>query len=258
MNPMVLLNSEFQASEHPVARDLSHILVVLISRTVLFLAAFFWVAWFLTYAGSKSPYDDARPWWPVAGVCVNAIVLLLLVSSVKREGTTLSSLIGFDQKRFKKDVISSLWMIAVSIVLAVGANMGLSVLMYNFRPPSELMSLSRLPLWALIVGLGIFPLTNAFIEEMTYNGYIFPRLLTALCSPLLTVVVITLVFSIQHIAIPFAFNAKFLLWRVLSFIPLLLFWVVMYAKVRRLPSLIMTHWFMDLFAILSILVIPPS
>jgi Type II CAAX prenyl endopeptidase Rce1-like len=105
--------------------------------------------------------------------------------------------------------------------------------MYNFKPPAELMSLSKLPLWALVIGLGIFPLTNAFIEEMTYNGYVFPRLESALRSAPLTIVLVTFVFSVQHVAIPFAFDAKFLLWRILSFIPLLLFWVLVYAKVRR-------------------------
>jgi membrane protease YdiL (CAAX protease family) len=130
--------------------------------------------------------------------------------------------------------------------------------MYGFKPPSGLMSLSRLPIWALIVGLCVFPLANAFVEEMTYNGYVFPRLQTVLRSPLLTIAVVTIVFSVQHVAIPFAFDAKFLLWRVLSFIPLLLFWVVAYARARRLPSLIITHWFMDVFAILTIIVVPAS
>jgi membrane protease YdiL (CAAX protease family) len=229
---------------------------VFLSRTVLFVLAYFSAAWLLGALGDTSPYDSARAWWPVAGLAVNAIVLLVLRFMVRREGAVLSSLVAFDRTKLKIDLLSSLWMIVVSIVLAVGANMGLSLIMYNFRPPAELMSLSRLPLWALIIGLGIFPVSNAFIEEMTYNGYVFPRLQSSLRSSALTIALVTLVFSVQHVAIPFAFDTRFLLWRVLSFIPLLLFWVVVYSRVRRLPSLIVTHWFLDLFAILSIMFVP--
>ena len=229
---------------------------VLVSRIILLVLFYFIAVWIYKSRNLPNAYDLARPWWPISLIFINGIVLIILFFATRQEGKTMASLIGFDKELIKKDIKSSLWMILVSMVLAVGATMGLGALFYHLKTPSGLMSLSYLPVWAMVLTLAVHPVINAFIEEMTYNGYEFPRLDGILHSSSLAVVLVTFFFSLQHIAIPFAFDAKFLLWRFLSFVPLLLFWVLIYAKMRRLPSLIIVHWFMDIFAVLSILFIP--
>jgi membrane protease YdiL (CAAX protease family) len=232
------------------------VLAVLISRTVLLVFSFFIIAWLFMLTNIPAAYESARAWWPLALIFINIIMLALLLFAVKREGATLASLIGFEKSKFKKDITSSLWMIPASMILAVVTTMGLGAVMYNLKPPSDLMSLSTLPTWAMVITLTIHPLVNAFVEEMTYNGYVFPRLHGLMRSSWLPVVLVTFFFSLQHIAIPFAFDIKFLLWRFLSFVPLLLFWVLIYVKMGRLTSLIIVHWFMDVFALLTIMFIP--
>ena len=229
---------------------------VLVSRTVLLVLFYFIAVWIYKSQNIPNAYDLARPWWPISLLFINGIVLIILFFATRQEGKTLASLVGFDKELPKKDIKSSLWMILVSMVLAVGATMGLGVLFYHLKTPSGLISLSNLPVWAMVLTLAVHPVINAFVEEMTYNGYVFPRLDCILHSSSLAVILVTFFFSLQHIAIPFAFDTKFLLWRFLSFVPLLLFWVLIYAKMRRLPSLIIVHWFMDIFAVLSILFIP--
>jgi membrane protease YdiL (CAAX protease family) len=236
--------------------DFLPVLLVLISRTVLLILSYFITAWLFMLTNTPAAYDSARAWWPLALILINAIVLALLFFAVKREGVSLASLIGFEKSRLKKDMASCLWMIPASMVLAVGATMGLGAGMYNLKTPSDLMSLSTLPAWAMVIALTIHPLVNAFVEEMTYNGYVFPRLQGLLRSSWLAVVLVTFFFSLQHIAIPLAFDIKFLVWRFFSFVPLLLFWVLIYVKTRRLTSLIIVHWFMDIFALLTIMFIP--
>jgi membrane protease YdiL (CAAX protease family) len=233
-----------------------HIFAVLISRTVLLFLSYFITAWLFILFGIPAAYESARVWWPLALILVNAIVLSLLFFSVKREGVTLASLIGFEKSKFKKDVISSLWMIPASMILAVGGTFIFGSVIYHLKIPSDLTSLSTLPTWAMIVSLTIHPLVNAFVEEMTYNGYVFPRLQGLLHSSWLTVILVTFFFSLQHIAIPLVFDIKFLLWRFLSFVPLLTFWVLIYAKVRRLTSLIIVHWIMDIFGLITIMFMP--
>jgi len=233
------------------------VLSVLISRTVLLVLVYFITAWLLKSLNIPAPYDSARAWWPLGLIVVNGIVLFVLFFAVKRQGVTLSSLIGFDKSMFRKDLVSSFWIIPVSILLMVGATMGSSILLYGDNAPSGLMSLSSLPVWAMILSLIFHPLINAFVEEMTYNGYVFPRLSGLLRSSWLSVILVTFFFALQHIAIPFALDAKFVLWRFLSFAPLALFWVLTYAKMRRLTALIIVHWFMDIFGVLySVLLLP--
>lgn len=229
---------------------------VLLARTVLFVLGYFATAGLFSLAGDADPYTSARPWWPVAGLIVNAACLALLAWATKTENTSLASLIRFDRKKLKSDLRTSLWMIAVSMVLAVAANILFGLPFYGLKTPAGIMSLSPLPGWAVVVALAVFPVVNAFVEEMTYNGYVLPRLERRIPSTASVVAWVTFFFSLQHIAIPFAFDATFLFWRFLSFVPLLLFWVLMYRRVRRLTPLIVTHWFMDIFALLTILFVP--
>jgi len=254
----ITATSTTTVAPHSATANAILVLSVLASRTVLLVLSYFITAWLFMSFDMPRPYDLARAWWPVALVLINGIVLVLLFFAAKREGSTLGSLVGFEKSMLRKDIVASLWMIPVSMILAVGATMGLGAIFYNLQTPSGLMSLSTLPTWAMVVAIAFHPLINAFVEEMTYNGYVFPRLRGLLRSPGLTVTLVTFFFSLQHIAIPFAFDAKFLVWRFLSFVPLLLFWVLSYARMRRLPALITVHWFMDIFAVLTILFIPSS
>jgi membrane protease YdiL (CAAX protease family) len=258
LNMTIAANSTPTVAPHRATTNSILVLSVLASRTVLLILSYFITAWLFMSLDMPTPYDLARAWWPVALVLINGIVLVLLFFAVKREGITLASLIGFKKSMFRKDIVASLWMIPVSLLLAVGATMGLGAIFYNLQTPSGLMSLSTLPAWAMVITLAFHPLINAFVEEMTYNGYVFPRIDGLLRSPGLAVTLVTFFFALQHIGIPFAFDAKFLVWRFLSFVPLLLFWVLAYAKMRRLPALIIVHWFMDVFAVLTILFIPSS
>ena len=246
-----------QSSSFPTATaNASLVSVVLAARTGLFLLSYFATVWLFSLAGQVDAYNSARPWWPVAGLFVNAACLALLALAVRREGKSLASLVGFEWKKLKSDLRSSLWMIAVSLVLAVSANIVFGLPFYGLKTPAAVMSLNALPLWAVIISMAVFPLVNAFVEEMTYNGYVLPRVEGRGAPAWAAVSIVTFFFSLQHIALPFAFDATFLLWRFLSFVPLLLFWVLMYRRVRRLTPLIVTHWFMDVFALLTILFVP--
>jgi hypothetical protein len=62
-------------------------------------------------------------------------------------------------------------------------------------------------------------------------------------------------FTIQQIFIPFIPDLKYLSWRFPSFIPLILFWLFIYIKMRQLTSLIIVHWLMDILRITSIILL---
>jgi membrane protease YdiL (CAAX protease family) len=228
---------------------------VLVSRSALFTLAYFGVVAVLRGLSVDHAADAARAWWGVAGVLVNVVSWLVLRAVLRHEGRTPASLIGFDRARLGEDLRTCLWAVPLSLVLAVGANLALSAVMYGLRPPAALMFMTSLPPWALVVTVGVFPLVNAVVEESTYNGLCYPRLEGSMRAPV-AIALVTAVFSLQHLALPFAFDLKFLAWRVLSFVPLLLFWVLLARAKRRLVSVIAVHWFMDVFALLTLLVVP--
>jgi membrane protease YdiL (CAAX protease family) len=111
---------------------------------------------------------------------------------------------------------------------------------------------SDIPIAVVLTLTVIFPIINSILEEITYNGYIFPRLETEVKNTNAVILIVLLFFTFQHIFIMFLPDLKYLTWRLLCFVPLLAFWIIIYKKMRRLTSLIIVHWFMDIFAIMSI------
>ena len=79
--------------------------------------------------------------------------------------------------------------------------------------------LRRLPAWATAHSVLVRPAVWAFAEETTYLGYALPRLeaRTGRTSP--CVGVVALAWALQHLALPFLADRRYLAARVLSALP---------------------------------------
>ncbi len=153
-------------------------------------------------------------------------------------------------------MLLSIAFIFVSIVLGVGAAFLFGYIMYQRYPYELIPSFSGIPWFMIIIFVIVFPIVNSFIEQITYNGFLFPRLEAQVKNTRTSIFIVLFFFTLQHVFITFAPDVKYMIWRLLSFVPLLLFWILVYAKMRRLTTLIVVHWFMDTFAIVSILFAP--
>jgi hypothetical protein len=113
-----------------------------------------------------------------------------------------------------------------------------------------------LPLWAAITAVVLFPLTTALAELPTYYGYLQPRLAQLSRHVWLVVLVPALFHALQHITLPVLFDATYLLWRGLMFLPfaLLLSWVLR-RRPSLLPYLVVIHFLLDLQAALAVLAV---
>ena len=225
-------------------------------RTLTYGLGFFVTALLFYLLGSQNSLVDASPWWPVYGLFANLICFLIIDEALRKENKKPIDLIAVQPKKLKKDIMLSLPFIVLSLIIAVGTSFAFGYMLYG-RYPFEIMPLfSAIPIWIIIGFAVIFPIINSIVEEMTYNGYIFPRIETKLKSKSSAIVLVLLFFTLQHIFITFVPDVKYMVWRLLSFIPLLLFWILIYNRMRRLTTLIVVHWFMDLFAILSLIFTP--
>ena len=83
-------------------------------------------------------------------------------------------------------------------------------------------------------------------EDMTYNGYAFPRLEVLFGRSWLAILVVAFWWTLQHCALPLIFDWKYILWRFCSFLPGVLVILLIYRRTRRLPPLILAHWLMDI------------
>jgi membrane protease YdiL (CAAX protease family) len=106
------------------------------------------------------------------------------------------------------------------------------------------MTFDNLPLPAALYALLVFPLLWGFTEQMTYNGYLTSRI-QALGGTTLAVVLVSLVWSLQHAVMPVRFDADYMLYRALGPIPFSIFGVLVYLGIRRIVPLAIAHWILD-------------
>jgi membrane protease YdiL (CAAX protease family) len=102
-----------------------------------------------------------------------------------------------------------------------------------------------LPLPAAVYGVLVFPFVWGLTEQMTYNGYLVPRFRVLFRSTSLAVALVAFVWSFQHVVMPLTFDAKYMVFRLLSPIPFSVFQTLLYLRLRRLVPFAIAHAIMD-------------
>lgn len=106
-----------------------------------------------------------------------------------------------------------------------------------------------LPLWALVYSFSIWLLIWSPTEEITYQGYVLPRLEILFRSRWKAVVLVSLWWAIQHPFLPFILDWKYFVWRFLVFLPSMFVLTVLYLTIRSLLPFFLAHWTMDTIAL---------
>jgi hypothetical protein len=104
-------------------------------------------------------------------------------------------------------------------------------------------------LWATWAAVALFPLTQGLAEIPTYMTYAMPRLEAQTGRRWLALVLPAFFLGAQHISVPLMFDARFITWRLLMFMPFaFLVALVMRWRPRLLPYIALVHVLMDVSA----------
>ncbi len=177
------------------------------------------------------------------GTLIDAGCLALLWRFTRREGIRLFDLVGFERARLVREALLGFALIPVSLVFILGGVYAAGWLLYGTLTPPYLFA--PLPLPAALYGVLVWPLIWGLTEQMTYNGYLVPRLQVLCRSTSLAVVPVAFVWSLQHAFMPLTFDAKFMAFRLLSSVPQSVFVTLFYLRFRRLVPLAIAHALMD-------------
>lgn len=217
--------------------------LMLFARPAFAVVAQGLVAALLAAQGSAAPWRAAALWFPIYAILIDAGCLWLLWFLTRREGIRLVDLIGFERARLGRDVLLGLLLILPSLAFILGGIASVSLLIYGeIRPPALT---APLPLPAAIYAVLAFPLLWGFTEQMTYNGYLAPRIQALSGSTVLAVALTALPWAFQHAVMPVTFDPDYVLFRMLSPIPFSIFVILLYLRVRRLLPFAIAHWLMD-------------
>jgi membrane protease YdiL (CAAX protease family) len=229
---------------------------MLFARAAFAVVAQSVVATIFALEGSPTPWHDAEPWLPVYGTLVDAGCLALLWQLTRREGIGLLDLVGFKRARLVRDVLLGLALIPVSLIFILGGNYAVGWIVYGTTTPAYLFG--QLPVPAALYGVLVWPFIWGMTEQMTYNGYLVPRLQVLCRSTSLAVAVVAFVWSMQHAFMPLTFDAKFMVFRLLSPLPFSVFVTLLYLRLRRLVPLAIAHALMDGASVLIGVLLPLS
>lgn len=201
------------------------------------------VAGIYALQSSPTPWRDAEPWLPLYGTLIDAGCLFLLWLLARHEGIRLRDLIGFERTRFARDALLGIALIPACLVFILGGIAAASWLLYGTFVPSSLFQAPPFP--AALYGMLVWPFIWGLTEQMTYNGYLLPRFQVVCRSTSLAIVLVAFAWSLQHSFMPLTFDARFMVFRLLSSIPNTVFFMVLYLRFRRLVPLAIAHALMD-------------
>jgi membrane protease YdiL (CAAX protease family) len=208
----------------------------------------------LFFSSAPSPSLAAGRWWPVYVILIDMGCFFLVTWRAGKECLRFRDLVNFDSHRFGRDILLGLVYILWFFPLAMIGILGFSLLIFGTpQPPSVY---SPLPVWAAVYSLLVFPAVWGLMEQTTYQGYALPRLESLLRSRWFAIALVAFGWGIQHIALPFTFDVRFMLFRFLSFLPLAVVATLVYLRTRRLIPLIVAHWAVDMLGILTGIILP--
>ncbi len=194
-------------------------------------------------------WEEATPWWPFSMIATEAVCLIILIVLLKKENKTFSSIqlapfdtllpLGKISKFFNRKHTKNLFyniiidtVLFVILILALGLPaIGFNELIKeNIHILNNTQTLGVLPKEALYIMIVLLPISQAFIEFPWYYGYIYPRIenyfekngtSSRIISSIKALSIVLAFFVLQMALIPLIFNVSYIIWSMLSFIPLL-------------------------------------
>lgn len=183
---------------------------------------------------------DINNWWSLVATAVNIVTILLIVLVAKKSGKTYR-----EQLNLKKGMNTpKKTIILVTLFCAVGMSgmYAAGLICYgSVMPKASLDVIAPIPLALAIINLIALPATVAFAEDGLYLGLgvnSFKNKYAAIYIP-------AFFYALQHCFIPTMFDAKYMLYRFLSFLPLTVIFCRNYQKNKNPLPIMIAHAILD-------------
>ena len=247
----ILVNARSQIQERVAAGRVPWIgpLLLVTARSALWLTLQSLLALVFLVLHRPHPMQAAGQWWPVYANLGDLGCLLGMKYFTRKEGIRLRDLIGPIRMRWGRDLWLGLGILVLAYPCAMAGSYLAQVLVYGSlakTPVAFIMQAHALPLWATVYSLSVWWVIQSATEEMTYQGYVLPRLEALTGRTWIAFSIVLFWFSVQHCMLPFIPDWRFVAYRSIMMVPILLLCMAIYLRIRRLSPLIIAHWPMDI------------
>lgn len=249
----VAINSRAKIEERIAAGRIPWIgpLLLVVARSVIWLTTQCLLALVFLAMRNPAPFRAAGQWWIVYCTLGDIGCLIGITYFTRREGIRLRDLVGPIRMRYGRDLFLAFGFLVCSYPFFWGGGQLAGTLVYGSMthlPMAFLMQQHTLPLWATVYSLTVWWPIQSLVEEMTYNGYVLPRLQALSGCTWVAVAITGFWFTAQHCMFPFVADWRYLAFHFLLFLPWILVWMLLYLRIRRLSPFILAHWPMDFVA----------
>ena len=227
-------------------------LLLIVTRSAMWMTAQSLVALLFLAQHRPNPWRQACYWWSVCFTLADVVCIIGIRFFLKKEGLRLRDLIGPIRLRYGRDIFLG---IGYFLLFSPGFVFGGYVAQKLFygagvSPSGFILHAHALPLWATLYSLIIFWPINSVVEEMTYQGYVLPRLEALTGRTWIAFCAVAFWFTAQHCVLGFVPDWRSNLCRFIGFLPGVVIVIAIYLRTRRLAPIIVGHWIIDLYAVL--------
>ncbi|MHB1341869.1 MAG: hypothetical protein ACYC77_03525 [Coriobacteriia bacterium] len=196
--------------------------------------------------GVADPWREAADWWITSFMLSEFINLWLLARSARAEGVQLRDIYNPSRTGLGKDLAWLVLALVVSAPLGYLPNLLLAKALWGDPQVSVDLIFGAIPVAAAWVTVIVFPVIHAFTELPTYFGYVMPRLQAVTGKKVWPLLACAAVLSAQHVFLPLLFDWRFVVWRLLMFLPFAL-WMgfVAHRRPTVMPYLVAGHVLLD-------------
>jgi hypothetical protein len=224
--------------------------VMLFSRITLFflVQAVFAIGYYLV--DSTPAWEKAANWWPLTVVIADLICLGLLMKAFQSEGRNYWNIFRIDRKKIGSDLLALLGLTVLTAPLTFLPNVWLGTALFGDSTATQNLFYRPIPYWAVYLALIAFPIAQGLTEVPTYYGYVMPSFEMQGMKKWLAITLPALMLGFQHIAMPFLFDGRFIVWRAFMFLPFaFLIGIAFHWRPRLLPYFVVVHILMNMATI---------
>ena len=185
--------------------------------------------------------SEISSWWSVAASAVNIVTILIIVLLAKRSGMSYRQVIRFEKGKNTPKKVTALVFGFMMIGMA-GMYLAGLVCFGTIMPKASVTIATPMPLALAVINLIVLPATISFAEDGLYLGLG----VNSIGNKTAAILIPAFFYALQHCFIPTLFDAKYILYRFLSFLPLTLVFCAYYRKKQDPLPIMIAHAFLDL------------
>lgn len=231
----------------------ARVYISLLIRSLLFIVFGLIFVAFFYFSGSNRPFVVAQKWWPYQVIFANFSTFFIIRGFLKTEELYYKDLFKAKKLRFYSRVKEFIFLLFVAIL---GGALPLYIFSYlllgTMIPPA--IQFQPLPVSFAVIALVLFPISNALVETPTYLGYALPRLKNILNNKLVAILLVGFSLAAQHMFLPLVLDPIYMLWRLLSFLPLSIMLGFIFLRSQRLLPIVVVHLLMDLQLVIQMFI----